>query len=331
MFGERKFYYKSLMVLLILAIMCSFGISDLNAQTKKIRFAYSSIPDFGDLPSLIAWKSLPQLGYEVEIRQFARTDLAVNAVLTGDADISAAAAIGVIKAIEAGADLRIIADQVKNEWQLLTPVSIKDPKQLNGKKVAFHGPFTVTDGLVKWMAKKYDIKPEWMIIPGSEVRAEALMKGQIDATPAEIGDVINVLKKKPGQFHVLISYARVFPELMGTSYFTKRDFIQKNPGAIQAVLEAILKVHRQASASIKFMADEAPKLLPGSDQETNLEIAKVYDELKIWDVNGGLTFKKGEETLKFYVDTGLVKKKLTFADCFDVKPLEAALTKIGRQ
>ena len=72
----------------------------------------------------------------------------------------------------------------------------KDPKQLDGKRVGYHAPITVTEALVKWMAQHYKITPNWMIIPGSDVRAEALMRGQLDATPAEIGDVLNILQRQ---------------------------------------------------------------------------------------------------------------------------------------
>ena len=102
------------------------------------------------------------------------------------------------------------------------PYPFKDPKQLDGKRVGYHAPITVTEALVKWMAQHYKITPNWMIIPGSDVRAEALMRGQLDATPAEIGDVLNILSAKPGQFHVLISYAKTFPQLIGSMYFAQR-------------------------------------------------------------------------------------------------------------
>ena len=107
--------------------------------------------------------------------------------------MGSAAGIAVVKAVESGMNVRIIGEQVRNEWQLVTPVLFKDPKQLDGKRVGYHAPITVTEALVKWMAQHYKIRPTWMIIPGSDVRAEALMRGQLDATPAEIGDVLNIL------------------------------------------------------------------------------------------------------------------------------------------
>ncbi|HKY07135.1 MAG TPA: ABC transporter substrate-binding protein, partial [Candidatus Binatia bacterium] len=206
---------------------------------KKVRFAYPSSADMGDIPSLLAWEQLKKQGIEVVPTFFPKTDLAVQAVVAGEADIGSAAGIAVIKAVESGMNLRIIGEQVRNEWQLVTPVSLKEPKQLDGKRIGYHAPITVTEALVKWMAQHYKITPNWMIVPGSEVRAEALMRGQLDATPAEIGDVLNILTAKPGQFHVMISYAKTFPQLIGSMYFARADYVQKNGPVVESVLEAI--------------------------------------------------------------------------------------------
>src|SRR5215510_422948 len=211
-------------LLLVLGFLCR---DEAQAQ-KKVRFAYPSSADMGDIPSLLAWEQLKKQGIEVIPTFFPKTELAVQAVVAGEADLGTAAGIAVVKAVESGMNVRIIGEQVRNEWQLVTPVSFKDPKQLDGKRVGYHAPITVTEALVKWMANHYKITPNWMIIPGSDVRSEALMRGQLDATPAEIGDVLNILAAKPGQFHVLISYAKTFPQLIGSMYFARADYVQKN-------------------------------------------------------------------------------------------------------
>ena len=56
---------------------------------------------------------------------FPKTDLAVQAVVAGEADMGSAAGIAVVKAVESGMNVRIIGEQVRNEWQLVTPVSLK--------------------------------------------------------------------------------------------------------------------------------------------------------------------------------------------------------------
>ena len=299
---------------------------------KKVRIAYPSSADMGDIPSLLAWEQLKKEGIEIVPQFFPKTDLAVQAVLAGEADIGSAAGIAVIKAVESGMNLRVIAEQVRNEWQLVTPVSLKEPKQLDGKRVGYHAPVTVTEALVKWMANHYKINPNWMIIPGSEVRAEALMRGQLDATPAEIGDVLNILNAKAGQFHVLISYAKIFPQLIGSMYFARADYLQKNGATVESVLEAILRAHRIAEERPASVKENALRLLTESKPALIDAIAASYRELRIWDVNGGAGKERGEASIKFFEEAGLLKKgAVTFPQAFDTAALDRVLKKIGRK
>jgi len=318
------------LLLLIVTVGFTSG-SEAQAQ-KKVRFAYPSSADMGDIPSLLAWEQLKKQGIEVVPTFFPKTDLAVQAVVAGEADIGSAAGIAVIKAVESGMNLRIIGEQVRNEWQLVTPVALKDPKQLDGKRIGYHAPITVTEALVKWMAQHYKITPNWMIIPGSDVRSEALMRGQLDATPAEIGDVLNILTAKPGQFHVMISYAKTFPQLIGSMYFARADYVQKNAAIVESVLEAILRSHRSAEERPASVKENALRLLPETKPALVDAIAGTYRELRIWDVNGGAGKERGDASIRFFEESGLLKKNaVTFKQSFETGPLDNVLKKIGRK
>jgi len=226
----------------------------------------------------------------------------------------------------------VIGEQVRNEWQLVSPVSFKDPKQLDGKRVGYHAPITVTEALVKWMAQHYKITPNGLIIPGSDVRAEALMRGQLDATPAEIVDVLNILSAKPGQFHVLISYAKIFPQLIGSMYFGRADYLQKESATVDSVIEALLRAHRNAEERPASVRENALRLLPETKPELIDAIATSYKDLRIWDVNGGAGKERGDASIRFFEDAGLLKKgAVTFAQSFDTGPLDRVLKKIGRK
>ena len=323
--------FAKLSVLLLVLTLGLIGSRDAHAQ-KKVRFAYPSSADMGDIPSLLAWEQLKKQGIEVVPTFFPKTDLAVQAVVAGEADMGSAAGIAVVKAVESGMNVRIIGEQVRNEWQLVTPVSLKDPKQLDGKRAGYHAPITVTEALVKWMAQHYKINPNWMIIPGSDVRAEALMRGQLDATPAEIGDVLNILSAKPGQFHVLISYAKTFPQLIGSMYFARADYVQKNSATVESVLEAILRTHRSAEERPASIKENALRLLPETKPELIEATAAAYKELRIWDVNGGASKDRGDASIKFFEESGLLKKDaVSFKQAFDTAPLDKVLNKIGRK
>ncbi|HXG52582.1 MAG TPA: ABC transporter substrate-binding protein [candidate division Zixibacteria bacterium] len=298
---------------------------------KKVVFAYPSSADMGDIPSLLAWERLKKRGIEVTPKFFPKTDLAVHAVVAGEADMGSAAGIAVVKAVESGLNVRIVGEQVRNEWQLVTPVAIKEPKQLDGKRVGYHAPVTVTEALVKWMARHYKIAPNWMVIPGSEVRAEALMRGQLDATPAEIADVLNILQAKPGQFHVLISYAKIFPQLIGSMYFARADYARNNSATVEAVLEAILEVHREVEKRPALVKENALRFLPEAKPGLIDATAATYRELRIWDANGGADKERGEASVKFFEEAGLLKKgSVSFPQAFDIAPLERVLRRIGK-
>ena len=325
-----KSFARLMALLLILAF--ELIVHEQAEAQKKVRFAYPSSADMGDIPSLLAWEQLKKQGIEVVPTFFPKTDLAVQAVVAGEADMGTAAGIAVVKAVESGMNLRIVGEQVRNEWQLVTPVAFKDPKQLDGKRVGYHAPVTVTEALVKWMATHYKINPNWMIIPGSEVRAEALMRGQLDATPAEIADVLNILQSKPGQFHVLISYAKVFPQLIGSMYFARADYVQKSGAIVETVLEAVLKSYRTVEAQPSLIKENTRRLLPEVKPELIDATAATYKELRIWDINGGASKDRGEASIKFFEEAGLLKKEVvTFQQAFDPGPLEKVLKKIGRK
>lgn len=317
---------------LLIVLALGLGLPGPSQAQKKVRFAYPSSADMGDIPSLLAWEQLKKQGIEVVPTFFPRTDLAVQAVVAGEVDIGSAAGIAVVKAVESGMNVRVIGEQVRNEWQLVTPVTLKDPKQLDGKRVGYHAPITVTEALVKWMAQHYKITPNWLIIPGSDVRAEAIMRGQLDATPAEIVDVLNILNAKRGQFHVLISYAKIFPQLIGSMYFARADYLQKESAAVESVMEALLRAHRNAEERPASVRENALRLLPETKPELIDAIAASYKELRIWDINGGAGKERGDASIKFFEDAGLLKKgAVSFAQSFDTGPLDRVLKKIGRK
>src|SRR5512146_2177252 len=109
-----KTFARSSALLLMMLTLGLFWGGEAQAQ-KKVRFAYPSSADMGDIPSLLAWEQLKKQGIEVIQTFFPKTDLAVQAVVAGEADMGSAAGIAVVKAVESGMNLRIIGEEVRNE------------------------------------------------------------------------------------------------------------------------------------------------------------------------------------------------------------------------
>jgi hypothetical protein len=71
--------------------------------------------------------------------------------------------------------------------------------------------------------------------------------------------------------------------------------------------------------------------LPETKAELVEATAATYKDLRIWDVNGGAGKERGEASIKFFEEAGLLKKgAVGYAQAFDTRPLDSVLKKIGR-
>jgi ABC-type nitrate/sulfonate/bicarbonate transport system substrate-binding protein len=115
-------------------------------------------------------------------------------------------------------------------------------------------------------------------------------------------------------------------------YFARADYVQKNAATVESVLEAILRAHRDADERPASVKENALRLLPETKPELVDAIAATYKELRIWDVNGGAGKERGEASIKFFEESGLLKQgAVSFNQSFATAPLEKVLSKIGRK
>ena len=116
-------------------------------------------------------------------------------------------------------------------------------------------------------------------------------------------------------------------------YFARADYVQKNAATVESVLEAILRAHRNAEDRPASVKENALRLLPETKPELVDAIAGTYKELRIWDVgNGGAGKERGDASIKFFEESGLLKKDaVSFKQSFDTAPLDKVLKKIGRK
>lgn len=301
-------------------------------EPEVIRVAYDSSVDIGKIPSLLALELLRDYGYEAIPRFYPDSVTAIQAVLSGECQLGMGDPVAVILANQAGQSFRIFALEEGNQFALIAPVGITEPSQLEGKKVAYHSPGSMTRGLAFLAARTYGFEPEWMVIEGSEVRAEALLSGQIDATVIDYENVVNVQLQSPGNYHVLISFAEDYPGLMGNGLFAPADFIDANPEMIDAIVEALLVTFRRVNLEPDYLFDQAPKFLPGAEQEPERlrEMIQYYIDFNVWDSNGGFTPEAAAQTVALYVEVGDLEEDVPFEEWAVTEPMKGVLDKLGR-
>jgi NitT/TauT family transport system substrate-binding protein len=212
-------------------------------------------------PGRVAIERLQEQGYNVESQLYPDPITAMQAVIVGEADIGTADSYVVIQANEAGQDFRIFGFENSVGFALVAPVSIETPQDLDGMRVAYHSPGSFTRGLAFLAAQRLGFEPEWLVIEGSEVRAEALLNGQIDATVIDLEQTVHVQSEAPGDFHVLINFAEEFEGLTGTGIYASPEWISGHEQFVRDYVAALNSEFTRVNEDRQYFRDQILRLV----------------------------------------------------------------------
>jgi NitT/TauT family transport system substrate-binding protein len=196
----------------------------------------------------------------------------VRNLMTGHLAFGEIDVAGTVAAIQQGADLKIISDDVLTVaefvWAVKPDSPIKTIKDLKGKKIGYTNPRSTSQALDILLLEAAGLKPdeaELVKTGGFGEAVVALNLGLIDA--AAIADP--VWSKNKSQFRVLVSASDVLPPLCNVigvttaeAAATKGDFIR-----------AILRGRRKAVEFTHAHPDEAAEIVAKA-YNIDLDVAK---------------------------------------------------------
>jgi ABC-type nitrate/sulfonate/bicarbonate transport system substrate-binding protein len=286
-----------------------------------------------NIPMLVGLKLLEKDGIKVTVKDLRSPEAAMLAVIEGQGQVGTGFA-PFYPAIEKGAPVKGVMELSRPEFVVMAKKEIANVKALNGVKLASHSPKATVQSLLEFYLKSQpDVRPNVVFIPeGSPARAEALLRGAVDAAAFDLTAAQVVEERAPGKFHILIDFTG--QPVSSSSLIVNAEFAKKKPEVVQKVVRRMLESYRQGVRDPKFWVRERGSALKEIDDaklETQLKAL-----VKIFDVNGGLERMKGPgaiENLSFQVATGNLTGPLSKwkpEAFFDVAPLEAALKEAGR-
>ena len=279
------------------------------SSLKVLRIAFTSTPDFGALPIALAVDKLKEQSVELKPTFFNGFPPARTALLRGDVEAMQLNLNSMITSNQQGANLRALMRMAPNEWVLVTPASIKAPLDLNGKRIGIHGPATLTEQLVKATIKKYALKSDVLIVPGSDARIQALISKQLDATPAELADFLELMQSKPRDYHAVIDYRKEYPFLTGSTLITRKDFTEQQPALLQTFVSSYVEIttaiRKNPEGMKAALRKVLPSFLPKFDMNNFDAIYKQHLAADYW--NPDLTREMAEKTIQFMKDTDQLK------------------------
>ena len=299
--------------------------------SRRIRVAFSSTVDLGDLPSLMAHALLATQGYNVVPTFFAQAQLAADALARGQVDVGNGSTRTYWAAIGKGANVTTVMEQVGNGWAIVAVTEIRTCADLHGRRFAITGDGSVSAAISSAYLRNRcpGVAPRVVTIAGSEHRAAALLAGRLDAAPVELTESLQLVAKAPGRFRILVSFAEELPSLVTTGVQVNRNWAARNPQAVHDYLKALLLTHRRILDHPDLLVAEARNRLH-IDPTLLTEVVAAHLRTNAWDVNGRLTGAAVRDSLAFFVQSGSLPTSLTSEHVADLRYLERALDAIGR-
>jgi len=298
---------------------------------KTIRVSYTSVLEFDDLPSLLVERLLSEKGYRVVRTCYAQSELAVQALSRGDADLGYGATRTHWAAIAKGAPIISLAEQASGAWLIVAPVGFRDCYDLDNRRLGQHSEGSVGRAMMDayMRARCPSIRPQLVTIPGSQNRAAALLGGLVDAAVLDVADMVAIDRRAPGGFRPLVDLCREFPNVHTTGLQVNRSFMRRHPDAVRDYVRATLLAHRQIAEDPGAIRDLAVQQLH-LEPELVSAIIDTYRDRMVWKTDGGFTAESIRATLRFFIESGSLDSRLTPEQVADLGPLQQALVDLGR-
>jgi len=274
-------------------------------------------------------------GVKVTIKDLRSPEAVMLAVIDGQGQLATGFA-PFYPAIEKGAPVRGVLELSRPEFVVMAKKEIASVKELHGVRLASHSPKATVQSLLEFYLKTQQpgVQPSVVFIPeGSPARAEALLRGAVDAAAFDLTAAQVVSERAPGKFHVLVDFTN--QPVSSSSLVVNGAFARSKPELVQKVVRRMLESYRQGAADPKFWVRERGDTLKEVD-DARLE-GQLRALVKIFDLNGGLDRMRGPgavENLGFQVTTGNLSgpvSKWKPEQFFDTAPLDAALKDLGRK
>lgn len=298
-----------------------------------MRIAYGDIPSIESLNLLIAMERAKERGLDVDMTYFDSEDVAAQAVVGGEADIGVGAPYALIQRVRT--PIRLIYQiSTLRFFPVVNSERYQDWPDLDGEEITVHSRGSGTEAIMKLMAEKHGIEYKSIsYVPGSEVRAGAMLKGNIHATIVDAANFRVLQKEGGGKFKRLpIGDVSATDEAL----YARQDYLDSNSDDVQILLEEILRTWRDIDENPAIVGElrKQYNLLPDLPSEMEREVVPAYKssvEGGVFPLDGG-TPSAVRNDLSFYAIGGQIEgdpAELDLDDFWNFEPLRKARRNVG--
>ena len=317
----------------IAGLTLAVGMGAFQAQQKKIRVAFGDVLSTETVSMVIALERAKEKGVDYEITFLAKEELAIQAVINGQADLGVGTPYSVIQ--KSKAPLRILFQGTRLVFFPVVDKQYKSWKDLNGQPFTFHARGTGTEAIGNIIAKREGIQfGDRSYVPGSENRIIAMMKGQIKASIIDLANKNTLMEKAGDRFIVLPG---VSSPASDETLFGNLDWIKANEKQVDIIVTEFARLWVEMNADPSVIERERAKRKLMADQPKEI-LTKVTDFYTVSTKEGiyapgGGSAEVAKSDFEFYVEAGQMQgpaASLAVENFWYLGPLERARKAIGK-
>ena len=302
------------------------------AQDDPVHVALADLPEVETLFFLVGLARAGEKGLDYELTFFNGEELAIQAILAGQADVGLGSPYAVIQ--RASVPIRLFQQVSRIIFFPVVNAEIENWQDMDGKSMTYHSRGGPLEPLAAIVAEREGITfgtPNY--VPGSENRVVALTQGHIDAALIDLLNKNMIMAEHPDDFRVLPWVDEVVTD---EALFARLDWLQENEDKVALLLESLLQSARDIFENPAMIAEEREKynLLPDLPQELADGLADYYVqaiEAGVYSCDGG-TVEAAETDISVLSQAGQLQgspEELKVENFWYFAPLETAKEKVG--
>jgi NitT/TauT family transport system substrate-binding protein len=303
-------------------------------DAEPIHVALADLPEVETLFFLVGLARAGEKGLDYELTFFNGEELAIQAILAGQADVGLGSPYAVIQ--NASVPVRLFQQTSRIIFFPVVSAEIESWQDMDGKSMTYHSRGGPLEALASIVAEREGIAlgtPNF--VPGSENRVVALTQGHIDAALIDLLNKNMIMEEHPNDFRVL-SWVGPDEVVTDEALFARLDWLRENEDQVAVLLESLLESARDICANPAMIAEEREKynLLPDLPQELADGLADYYAEAieaGVYSCDGG-SVEAAETDIAVLSKSGQLQgspEELKVEDFWYFGPLEAAKAKVG--
>lgn len=305
------------------------------AAAQEMHIAFGDIATVETLNFLVAIERAKARGLDVEVTFFASEDVAAQAVVGGQADIGVGTPYALIQNVNAPIRMFFQLSNLRF-YPVVNTEFYQDWADLDGQEVTVHSRGSGTEAIMNLMAQRHGIEySQISYVPGSEVRAGAMLQGTIRASIVDAA-ARRLLDDQGGDRFKTLDMGDV--NATDEALYANTEYLDAHADAVTILVEELLRTWREIDANPAVIADLRAEygLLPDLPSELEGEVVPFFEEsvaAGVFPLNGGSP-EAVRDDFGFYGVAGQLQgdpAELKVEDFWTFTPLDAALESMGRQ